>query len=113
MTIRLRLSGAAAALTLAALPLAALVSPAVGHADPNCGVNYFWNSATNQCQFCDTPANWWNYDTNTCLAVTPNVGPIVGPAGPVGVGPNPVVGPVGPAGVGPIGPIGPGGPGPR
>jgi hypothetical protein len=118
MMIRFRLSGAigAAALALAALPLTALVAPAVSQADPNCDVNYFWNSATNQCQFCDTPANWWNYDTNTCLDVTPAVGPIVGPAGPVGVGPDPVVGPVGPVGVGPnpvVGPVGPGGIGPR
>ena len=118
--IRSRLSGAlgAAALALVAAPLTALVTPAVSQAQENCAYSYFWNSATNQCQFCDIPVMWWNYDTNTCLVadITPNVGPVLGPAGPVGVGPNPVLGPAGPVGVGPNpvpGPVGPVGIGPR
>lgn len=60
---------------------------------------------------------WWNYVLNVCDFGAPGLGapgpgiagPIVGPAGPVGVGG--VVGPVGPGPVGP-GPIGPGPRGP-
>lgn len=109
------------AFAAAAIPLAALVSPAVGSAEGNCDYNYFWNTATNQCQFCDTPAMYWNYQTNLCLLAdpTPYVDPVLGPAGPIGVGPDPVVGPVGPVGVGgvgpvagPVGPVGVGGVGP-
>lgn len=115
--------------TLGALSLAtaALVFPAVGHAEDDCAYNYYLNTETNQCQYCDNAIAYWNAETNQCLpGVNPVLGPagpvgvgpdpVVGPAGPVGVGPNPVVGPAGPAGVGPnpiIGPAGPGGLGPR
>lgn len=105
--------------TVAAIPLTALATAAVGSAEGNCAPQYFFNTITNQCQFCNTPIMYWNYDTNQCLVVdpTPNVGPVLGPAGPVGVGPNPVAGPVGPVGVGgpgPVaGPVGPIGIGPR
>ena len=117
-----RFSGAfgAFALAAAAFPLAALASPAVSNAEGNCPPQYFFNTITNQCQFCNTPVMYWNYETNQCLVVdpTPNVGPILGPAGPVGVGGvGPVAGPVGPVGVGGvgpvIGPVGPIGVGPR
>ncbi|MCB1264394.1 MAG: hypothetical protein KDB56_07355 [Mycobacterium sp.] len=114
MKIRPRLSGAlgAFALAVAAIPLTALTSPAVSSAQDNCDFNFFYNTVTNQCQFCDTGYMYWNYPANLCLLVdpTPYVDPILGPAGPIGVGPNPVVGPVGPVGVGPdpvVGPVGP------
>lgn len=120
MKFQSRLHGAlsAAAFAVAAIPLTALASPAVGHAQEDCTYNYFWNTATNQCEFCDTPIMYWNAETNQCLAaVTPN--PVLGPVGPVGVGPDPVVGPAGPVGVGglgpvagPVGPVGVGGVGP-
>ena len=63
----------------------------------------------------DCPLGWtWDVELNQCVNV-PN--PVLGPAGPVGVGG--VVGPVGPAGVGgpgpvagPVGPVGVGGLGP-
>jgi hypothetical protein len=108
------------AFVAAAAPFA-LVSAPASQAEDNCDYNYFWNSATNQCQFCDTDTSWWNYETNVCLLVdpTPYVDPILGPVGPVGVGPDPIVGPVGPVGVGgvgpvvgPVGPVGVGGLGP-
>ena len=80
-------------------------------------LHYFWNTATNQCQFCDTAVMYWNYELNQCFPIdpTPYVGPVVGPARPVGVGRirssdrsgrsgwsgvGPVAGPVGPVGVG-------------
>jgi hypothetical protein len=109
------------ALAVAAIPLTALVSPAVSRAQENCDYNFFYNTVTNQCQFCETPVMYWNPDLNLCLVAdpTPYVDPILGPAGPIGVGPNPVVGPVGPVGVGgagpvvgPVGPAGVGGIGP-
>ncbi|MGP4058853.1 hypothetical protein ACTWP6_29230 [Mycobacterium sp. 4D054] len=58
---------------------------------------------------------YWDAATATCIAVNVYVNPpnpVIGPAGPIGVGG--VVGPVGPGPVGP-GPVGPGplGPGPR
>jgi len=111
----------ALAFAVAAIPLTALTSPAVSHAEDDCDFNYFLNTATNQCQFCDTATMYWNYDTNECLVVdlTPYVDPILGPAGPIGVGPDPILGPVGPVGVGgvgpvvgPVGPVGVGGLGP-
>ncbi len=111
----------AISLAVAAIPLAAVTFPAVSHAEDNCDFNYFLNTVTNQCQFCDTATMYWNYDTNQCLPLdpTPYVDPILGPAGPIGVGPDPVVGPVGPVGVGgvgpvvgPVGPVGVGGLGP-
>ena len=122
MTVR-RFSRALGALALsaAAVPMTALMIPAVSQAEDNCDFNYFLNTATNQCQFCDTGFMYWNYGLNLCVPVdqTPYVDPILGPAGPIGVGPNPVVGPVGPVGVGglgpvagPVGPVGVGGPGP-
>lgn len=108
------------AFTVAAIPLTALASAPTSQAQDNCDFNYFWNTATNQCQYCETPVMYWNYDTNQCLLAdpTPYVGPVVGPVGPVGVGGvGPVVGPVGPVGVGGVGPVvGPVGPigiGPR
>lgn len=80
---------------LAAVPLTALVSPAVSHAD-----------------WCDPATLYWDAVTNACM-------PILGPAGPIGVGPDPILGPVGPVGVGglgpvagPVGPVGVGGLGP-
>lgn len=96
---------AAIALPVAALSLAGLVSPAVSHAEDDCDYSFYMNYDTNQCQFCDD-SMYWNYDTNQCLAtgdvdvyLDPN--PILGPAGPVGVGGvGPVVGPVGPIGIG-------------
>ena len=100
--------------------VAGMALPAVSQAEDNCDYNYFLNTATGQCQFCDTAVANWNYDTNQCIPddptpyVDPN--PILGPVGPVGVGPNPVVGPVGPVGVGPnpvVGPVGPAGVGRR
>ncbi len=106
------------AFSVAAVPLTALLAPAVSHADPVCdNIDYFLNTVTNQCEFCDTPVMYWNNQVNQCLLVdpTPYVDPILGPAGPIGVGPNPVVGPVGPVGVGPgpvVGPVGPVGVGP-
>jgi len=115
MKTRPQLFGAlgAFALAVATLPLTALISPAVSQAEGNCEYNFFYNTITNQCQFCNTPVMYWNYDVNACLVVdhTPYVDPILGPAGPIGVGPNPVVGPVGPVGVGGVGPVvGPVGP---
>ena len=73
----------------------------VSHADDVvCPVGMFWDVYTAQCLY---------YDVNVYVN-PPN--PIVGPAGPIGVGG--VVGPVGPGPVGP-GPVGPGpiGPGRR
>lgn len=111
----------AVALAASVSPLAALASPGVSNAEDNCDFNYFLNTFTNQCQFCDTAYMYWDYPTNVCLPAdpTPYVDPILGPVGPVGVGPNPVVGPVGPVGVGgvgpvvgPVGPVGVGGLGP-
>ena len=109
--MKTRYSGALGAFAVA---IAGVAFPAVSQAEDNCDYNYFLNTDTNQCQFCnDTVANW-NYDTNQCLPADPtpyvDPNPILGPAGPVGVGPNPVVGPVGPVGVGPnpvVGPVGP------
>ncbi|MGI9125082.1 MAG: hypothetical protein ACR2JM_10085, partial [Mycobacterium sp.] len=104
MKIRPQSLGALGALGLAvaAIPLIVMSSPAVSQAQDSCEFNYFLNTVTNQCQFCDTAVMYWNYETNQCLVAdpTPNVGPVVGPAGPVGVGPNPVAGPAGPVGVG-------------
>lgn len=116
---RFRRAFGALALAITAVPLTALSSPAVSRAQDNCDFNYFWNSFTNQCQFCDTATMYWNYNANLCLLAdpTPYVDPILGPAGPIGVGPNPVVGPAGPVGVGGVGPVvgpvGPRGIGPR
>lgn len=116
MKIRTRFS---AALTALALAEATLAAPAVSQAQDDCDFNYFWNSLTNQCQFCDTSYMYWDYATNLCLIAdqTPYVDPILGPAGPIGVGPDPILGPVGPVGVGgpvvgPVGPVGVGGLGP-
>lgn len=117
MKIRPQFAGAFAAFALAA---SALAIPAVSNAEGNCAPNYYWNTATSQCQLCVGVGMYWNYETNQCLFAdpTPYVGPVLGPAGPVGVGgAGPVVGPVGPAGVGGVGPVvGPVGPigiGPR
>lgn len=80
---------------------AQIAAPAVSHAeDVVCPVGMYWDVYTAQCLY---------YDVNVYVN-PPN--PIVGPAGPIGVGG--VVGPVGPGPVGP-GPIGPGpvGPGRR
>ena len=104
------------ALAVAAIPL----TTAVSHADDDCDFNNFLNTATNQCQFCDTAVMYWNYDVNGCFPIDPTPyvdpiygpNPVVGPVGPVGVGGvGPVVGPVGPVGVGGVGPVvGPVGP---
>lgn len=102
----------ALALAAAAIPLTLLTS-AVSSAEGPCPADSFWNTATNQCQYCPTPNMYWDAPTNQCINV-PN--PVVGPAGPIGVGPNPVVGPAGPVGVGPnpvVGPAGPVGVGPN
>lgn len=114
MIIRPKSIGVLGALAVAvsAIPLVALASPAVSNAEDNCDYNFFLNTVTNQCEYCDTTYMYWNYDANMCLVSdpTPYVDPILGPAGPIGVGPNPVVGPVGPVGVGPgpvVGPVGP------
>lgn len=122
MTTRRKARGAALAFAIAAsaVPLTALANTAVSRAEVTCDFNYFYNTFTNQCQFCNTPVMYWNYEANVCLVAdpTPYVDPILGPAGPVGVGPDPVVGPAGPVGVGgvgpvagPVGPVGVGGPG--
>jgi hypothetical protein len=92
------------AFAVAAVPLTALASPAVSHAD-----------------YCDPATLYWDAVTNSCMLIdpTPYVDPILGPAGPIGVGPDPILGPVGPVGVGglgpvagPVGPVGVGGLGP-
>lgn len=101
------------AIAVAAIPLTAVFSPAVSQAEDDCDFNYFLNTFTNQCQFCDTAVMWWNYESNVCVVddPTPYVDPILGPVGPVGVGPDPILGPVGPVGVGGLGPVaGPVGP---
>ncbi len=113
--MKTRFYGALGAFSLAVAGLA--FAPA-SQAEDHCDYNFFLNTATNQCQFCDTVTSFWNYETNTCILTdpTPYVDPILGPAGPIGVGPNPVVGPVGPVGVGPnpvVGPVGPVGVGPN
>ncbi|MCB9417942.1 MAG: hypothetical protein H6522_12535 [Mycolicibacterium sp.] len=122
MRTRSKFCGAFGALALAAaaIPLTTMASPAVSRAEDNCDFNYFWNTATNQCQFCDTAVMYWNYEMNQCLAIdpTPYVDPVIGPnsvlgpVGPYGVGGlGPVAGPVGPVGVGGVGPVaGPVGP---
>jgi hypothetical protein len=122
MSTRPKFYGAlgAFALAIGAIPLIAIASPAVSHAEDDCAFNNFLNTATNQCQFCDTAVMYWNYDLNQCFPIdpapyvdpTPYVDPILGPVGPVGVGGvGPVVGPVGPVGVGGVGPVvGPVGP---
>lgn len=123
MMTRPRMFGVVAALAvgIGAVPLSGLVLPAVSRADDNCDFNFYMNTFTNQCQFCDGAIMYWNYGLNQCLPYdpTPYVDPILGPAGPIGVGPNPIVGPVGPVGVGgvgpvigPVGPVGVGGLGP-
>lgn len=120
ISARLLGSISAVAFAVAAVPLTALTAPAVSRADDNCDFNYFFNTFTNQCQFCDTSYMYWNYQNNLCLIAdpTPYVDPIIGPAGPIGIGPDPVIGPVGPIGigpdpiVGPVGPVGVGGLGP-
>ena len=91
-TSRAALLTAAAALLL----LPAVLSPAVAQGqNPVCPVGMYWNVAVNQC----VPV----------YVNPPN--PVLGPAGPIGVGG--VVGPIGPGPIGP-GPVGPGplGPGP-
>lgn len=110
----------AVAFAVAAIPLSASLSPAMSNAEGPCAPQNFFNTFTNQCQFCNTPVMYWNAPLNQCLLVdpTPYVGPVVGPAGPVGVGGvGPVAGPVGPVGVGGVGPVvgpvGPVGIGPR
>ena len=105
MKIRPKFFGAigAFAFAVAAVPLTALVAPAVSHAD-----------------WCDPATLYWDAVTNSCMPIlgpagpvgVGGVGPVVGPVGPVGVGGvGPVVGPVGPVGVGGVGPVvGPVGP---
>lgn len=95
MTIRI---GALGALTAALLSAG---MPTAQAQDPVCPAGMYWNVVVLQC-------------------LPYGVNPVVGPAGPVGVGGvvGPVgVGPVGPGPVGPgplgPGPIGRGGPGPR
>jgi hypothetical protein len=108
--MKTQLLGAVGAFALGA---SVLVAPAVSNAEGPCGPNLYWNSITNQCQLCEGVGMYWNYQVNQCLLAdpTPYVGPVLGPAGPVGVGPNPVLGPVGPVGVGGVGPVvGPVGP---
>jgi hypothetical protein len=115
--MRTQLFGAVGAFALAA---STLVAPAVSNAEV-CGPNTYWNPLINQCQLCEGVGMYWNVGLNQCLFAdpTPYVDPILGPVGPVGVGPNPVLGPVGPVGVGgvgpvvgPVGPVGVGGVGP-
>ena len=56
--------------------------------------------AVSHADYCDTDVMYWNYE--------------LGPAGPIGVGPDPILGPVGVGGLGPVaGPVGPIGVGPR
>lgn len=102
----LALAGFAAA--AAVIPLAVLASPSGPTANnADCAVGFYWDAVT-----------------MACVPVTPLVGPVLGPAGPVGVGGlGPVAGPAGPVGaggvVGPVGrdpilgPVGPVGVGPR
>jgi hypothetical protein len=96
---------AVSVLAATSVSLIGLASPAISRADPadGCGYGMYFNTETNQCE----PGG-----------VEPH--PIIGPAGPIGLGvggpagPGGVVGPVGPGPVGP-GPVGPGpvGPGRR
>lgn len=87
------------ALAAAAVPLAMLASsPAETVNKADCPLGWYWDVELNQC------------------VNAPN--PVLGPAGPVGVGGlGPVAGPVGPVGVGGLGPVagpvGPVGVGPR
>lgn len=102
MTVGMRAGFAMTALAAmaAVCGLAQIASPAVGQAqEPACPAGTYWDMYTDQC----VPD-----DVNVYL----NPAPVVGPAGPVGVGG--VAGPVGPgpAGPGPVGP-GPAGPGRR
>ena len=102
MTVGLRARSALTILAamVAVLSLTSVASPATGHAqEPVCPAGTYWDMYTDQC----VPN-----DVNVYL----NPAPVVGPAGPIGVGG--VVGPVrpGPVGPGPVGP-GPAGPGRR
>ncbi|HNA49925.1 MAG TPA: hypothetical protein PK594_03630, partial [Mycobacterium sp.] len=73
MRTRSKFCGAFGALALAAaaIPLTTMASPAVSRAEDDCAFNYFWNTATNQCQFCDTAVMYWNYDLNQCFPIDP------------------------------------------
>ncbi len=96
MTVGLRARSVVTTLaaTAAVWSLASVASPAIGQAqEPVCPAGTYWDVYTDQCVL---------NDVNVYL----NPAPVVGPAGPVGVG-----GVVGPAGPGPVGP-GPAGPGP-
>lgn len=121
MQHRSRFFGASVLAAAAVLQLSGVAFPAVSQAEDNCDYNFYLNTVTGQCQFCDGAVMYWNYDVNECLPYdpTPYVDPVLGPVGPVGVGPDPVLGPVGPVGVGglgpvagPVGPVGVGGVGP-
>lgn len=97
MKVGVRRSAAMVALvaSVAAGLLTQIASSAVSRADDVvCPVGMYWDVYSAQCLY---------YDVNVYLN-PPN--PIVGPAGPVGVG-----GVVGPMGPGPVGPgrVGPGG----
>ncbi|VEG39975.1 Uncharacterised protein [Mycolicibacterium flavescens] len=97
MTLGMRAGFAmtALAVTAAVCGLAQIASPAVSQAqEPACPAGTYWDVYSLQCVPVDA----------TVYVNPPN--PVVGPAGPVGVG-----GVVGPAGPGPVGP-GPAGPGP-
>nr|WP_090339861.1 hypothetical protein [Mycolicibacterium malmesburyense]CRL68475.1 hypothetical protein CPGR_00896 [Mycolicibacterium malmesburyense] len=97
--LRARFGTTALAAAAAVWGLASFVSPAIVQAqEPVCPAGTYWDVYTDQCVPND-------------VDVYLNPAPVVGPAGPVGVGG--VVGPVGPGPVGP-GPVGPGpaGPGP-
>ena len=86
----------AASLVITAVPF---ISPAVANADDDCAYNFYLNTDTNQCQYCDDTIAYWNYDTNQCLVVDLDA-VILGPAGPIDLGPDPVVGPIGAVGIG-------------
>jgi hypothetical protein len=75
-----------------------------------------------QCRPPPRIGSWRDFPTGECAAFSRQSDtemPILGPAGPISVGPDPILGPVGPVGVGglgpvagPVGPVGVGGLGP-
>jgi hypothetical protein len=99
MTVGMKPAAAfAALLATAAVGVAIQTAAAAGAEEPVCPEGTYWDAVTGTC-------------VDVVVYVNPP-NPVLGPAGPIGVGG--VVGPAGPGPVGP-GPVGPGplGPGPR
>ncbi len=121
--LRRRLAVLAAVGGLACLPAIAHIAPTTALADGGCAPGWYYDPYSNKCLVCDITT--FDYPTGECgywdnRNIYINPAPVIGPAGPIGVGG--VVGPVGPGPVGPgpvgpgpagPGPIGPGGPGRR